>query len=61
MKRKYFNRFLQLSAFLLPIYFIFYPPLNENPKDPFIKLLWWFIVAGFCFYAILALVIFVIK
>ncbi len=61
MKRKYFNRILQIAAFLLPVYFIFYPPLNENPKDPFIKSLWWFIAAGFCFYGILALLIFVIK
>ena len=61
MKRIYYNSFLQLSAFLLPVYFIFYPPLNDNPKDPFIKSLWWFIVAGFCFYGISALLIFVIK
>jgi hypothetical protein len=60
MKIKYFNILLQVSAFLLPVYFIFYPPLNENPKDPFIKSLGWFIAAGFCFYGILALIIFVI-
>jgi len=60
MKRKYFHVVLQLAAFLIPVYFIFYPPLNENPKDPFIKSLWWFIAAGFCFYGILAAIIFVI-
>lgn len=57
MKKKYFNMILQLSAFLLPVYFIFYPRLNDNPKDPFIKSLWWFIIAGFCFYGILAVII----
>ncbi|HKI79953.1 MAG TPA: hypothetical protein VKA26_15530 [Ignavibacteriaceae bacterium] len=59
MQNKYFNMFLRLSAFLLPVYFIFYPPLNDTPRDPFIKSLWWFTIAGFCFYGILALVIFV--
>ncbi len=61
MKRKYFDIFLQLSAFLLPIYFVFYPALNDNPRNPFIKSLWKYTIAGFCFYGILALVIFVIK
>jgi hypothetical protein len=56
MKKKYFNAFLQLSAFLVPIYFIFYHRLNENQKDPFIKSLWWFLVAGFCFYGVLAII-----
>jgi len=58
MKRKYFNVVLQLAAFLVPVYFIFYPLLNENPKDPFVKLFWWLIATGFCFYGILAAVIF---
>ena len=61
MQRKYFNIFLQLSAFLLPVYFIFYPKLNDNPKDPFTKSLWRFTIAGFCFYGILAVAIIVIK
>ena len=61
MAKKYFNRFLQLSAFLLPIYFVFYPALNENLEDPFIKSLWKFTIAGFCFYGITAVAIYFIK
>jgi hypothetical protein len=60
MSGKYFNKFLQISAFLLPVYFVFYPKLNDNPGDPFTKSLWRSVIAGFCFYGILALVFFVI-
>jgi hypothetical protein len=52
--------FLQVAAFLLPVYFVFYPALNENPNDPFIKSLWRFTICGFCFYGIAALIIFVL-
>jgi len=55
MNKKYFNKFLQVSAFLLPIYFVFYPHLNDNLNDQFIKSLWRFTIAGFCFYAIVIL------
>ena len=61
MKKKYYNKFLQLSAFLLPVYFIFYPELIENPNDPFTKSLWRFIIAGFGFYGILVAAISFIK
>ncbi|MCG6915612.1 hypothetical protein LJE86_17015 [bacterium BMS3Abin03] len=61
MKRKYFNLFLQASAFLMPVYLIFYSPLADSPDDPFIKSLWKFVIAGFCFYGVLAVIIFVIK
>lgn len=50
MARKYFNIFLKLSAFLLPVYFIFYAQLNDNPDKPFIISLWKFIIVGFLFY-----------
>lgn len=61
MNGKYFKTFLQVSAFLLPVYFVFYPRLNENMDDPFIKSLWRYTIAGFCCYGILAVVIFAIK
>ena len=56
IKLNYFNIFLQIAAFLLPFYFVFYTKLNENNKDPFVKPLWWYIGAGFCFYAFLGLI-----
>lgn len=58
MNNKFFNRFLQVSAFLLPVYFIFYPKLHENPEDPFTKILWKYVIAGFCFYGVAAVVIY---
>ena len=57
MKQKYFNLFLLISAFLMPVYMIFHPSLSENPTNPFEKSLWKFIIAGFCFYAILAVIL----
>ncbi len=57
-KLTFFNIFLQVSAFLLPFYFVFYPQLNEKIKEPFIKSLWWFTGAGFCFYIVLAIIFF---
>ncbi len=47
--------FLVLSAFLLPVYFIFYPELN-NTADRFTKILWKAVIAGFCFYGIAAII-----
>ena len=61
IRKKYFSLFLKISAFLLPVYFVFYPKLNDNLKDPLIKSLWLFTIAGFCFYALLILAIFVIN
>ncbi|MCF8262153.1 MAG: hypothetical protein K9J12_15355 [Melioribacteraceae bacterium] len=61
MKRKYFDSFLLMSAFLLPFYFVYSPRLNENRSDPFIKTLWRFTFAGFCFYGIAALTTLVIQ
>ncbi|MGA7839172.1 MAG: hypothetical protein WB996_14465 [Ignavibacteriaceae bacterium] len=60
MNKKYFNKFLQVSALLLPVYFVFYPHLNDNPKDPLVKSLWRFTIAGFCFYGLAVVVIFVL-
>ena len=57
MKRKYFNLLLLVSAFLMPVYMIFHPSLSENPSNPFEKSLWKFVIAGFCFYGILAIII----
>ncbi len=61
MRKNYFNKFLLISAFLLPVYFVFYPKLNESRGDPFIKSLWRSVIAGFCFYGILAALILMIK
>ena len=60
MKKKYFNAFMLISAFLMPVYLIFYPPLTNNSKDPFIKTLWKVVIAGFCFYGLIAIMVFVI-
>lgn len=60
MNSKYFNTFLLVSAFLMPVYLIFYPPLTNNSADPFIKTLWKYVIAGFCFYGIIALMLFII-
>ena len=55
MNKQYFKKFLIVSAFLLPVYFVFYPKLNDYKGDKFVKSLWISITAGFCFYAILIL------
>lgn len=60
MDNKYFNTFLLVSAFLMPVYLIFYPPLTNNSADPFIRTLWKFVIAGFCFYGILAVMLFIV-
>ena len=52
--------FLQLSAFLLPVYFIFYPAISEKAKNDFTRSLWHFTFAGFLFYGIIAIKVFVI-
>ena len=57
---KSFKMFLRISALLLPVYFVFYPHLNDNQKDPFIKSLWIYTIAGFCLYGIVAVAVFVI-
>jgi hypothetical protein len=59
MNSKYFNTFLLVSAFLMPVYLIFYPPLTNNSSNPFIKTLWKFIIAGFCFYGLAAVMVFI--
>jgi len=60
MKRKYYEAFLQLFAFLLPVYFIFYPRLSEDPGAPSVKPFRRAMIAGFCFYGIVAVVVFAI-
>ena len=60
MNKKYFNIFLLVSAFLMPVYLIFYPSLTNNPSDPFTKTLWKFVIAGFCFYGAIAATLLII-
>ena len=61
MVKKYYNNILCLFTFLLLVYFIFYSPLHEKPRDLFVKSMWWFIIGGFCFYGLIAAVIILIK
>lgn len=58
MKRNFSLLLLQISAFLTPFFFIYYGPLHDNPNDPITKSLWKFLGAGFCFYILLAVVLF---
>lgn len=60
MSTRYFNIFLHLSAFFLPVYFVYYPGLNDYGSDPLVKSLWKTTAAGFCFYCLLAVAIFVL-
>ena len=53
---KYYRHLLQISAFLMPFYLIFYGPMNDNPDDDFSKSLRKFTLAGFAFYALIAAV-----
>ena len=61
MNKKYFNMFLMLSAFLMPVYMIYHPSLAETSDDPFVKSLWKFVIAGFCFYGVIAVMVFAVK
>jgi len=54
---KSYKYFLFLSAFFIPIYFIFYPPLNERYESNLVKSLWISIFMGFLFYAVMISVI----
>ena len=53
MKPHNFNVFLKISAFLFPFYLVFYVPPSEAFSKTFNK----FIIAGFTFYAIGALIL----
>lgn len=46
---------LKSLALLLPLYFVFYSPLHETPKDPKVKILWRWVFMGFALYAVIAL------
>ncbi len=61
MKKNYTNLLLQILAFLLPFYFIFYGPLHDNPERPKVKTLWKYIFSGFMIYMILGLIILIRK
>ena len=61
MKKNYYHMFLKISAFFLPFFLIFYGSLHDNPNHPAVKSIRKFLLAGFCFYSILAVAIFVIK
>ncbi|MCP5061256.1 MAG: hypothetical protein GY936_02180 [Ignavibacteriae bacterium] len=57
-KNKWFDVILKIFAFLIPMYFIFYPDLNENPDNPRTVSLWKYTLAGFVGYIILTLIYF---
>ena len=61
MKKNYTNLLLQILAFLLPFYFIFYGPLHANPERPKVKTLWKYIFSGFFAYMILGIIIVLIN
>jgi len=61
MKTNYTDLVLQVLAFLLPFYFIFYGPLHDNPKHPKVKTLWKYIFSGFFAYTILVIIIIINK
>lgn len=41
---------LRIGAFFIPIYFVFYSPLNDTSKSPQTRKLWKFIISGFVVY-----------
>jgi hypothetical protein len=57
MQRKFFDGFLKIAALLIPVYVIFYAPLNDNPANPLIKSLWKYVIAGFIIYAVVIAVV----
>ena len=61
MKTNYTDLVLQVLAFLLPFYFIFYGPLHDNPKHPKVKTLWKYIYGGFFAYIVLGIIFVLIK
>jgi VanZ family protein len=61
MKKNFTNLLLQILAFLLPFYFIFYGPLHDNPERPKVKTLWKYIFSGFFTYMILGIIFVLIK
>ena len=52
--KKNFKIILLISAFFIPVYFVFYQPMSVNPTEKFNRLLWKTVFAGFAFYALLA-------
>jgi len=61
MKNKPFDIVLKIAAFLIPIYFVFYGPLHDNPGNPKMKILWKYILLGFIAYSLFFIVIYYIK
>ncbi len=57
MKKENFNHILKLAAFIMPFYFVFYVP----PEESFSKIFNRYIIAGFCFYILGAVVLIAIK
>lgn len=60
MKKRSFNVLMRISAFLFPFYFVFYVPPDEDREDSLSGSFWKYIVAGFCFYAVVVGLIIVI-
>ena len=60
MKKNY-QHLLKISAFLVPVYFIYHPQLQTDENDALTKSLLKYTYAGFCFYAILMTVIILLK
>lgn len=58
-RNKWFDVILKIFAFLIPMYFVFYPDLNDNSDSPRTKSLWQYTLAGFVGYIILALIYYI--
>ena len=59
--KKTYQHLLKISAFLVPVYFIFHPQLQSDENDGLTTSLLKFIYAGFGFYAALAIVIILLR
>jgi len=57
MKKENFNHILKMAAFVFPFYFVFYVP----PDESLVKVFSRYTIAGFCFYALVAVIVIVIK
>lgn len=59
--KKIYQHLLKISAFLVPVYFIYHPQLQTDENNALTKSLLKYTYAGFGFYAILMTVIILLK
>lgn len=59
--KKFYQQILKISAFLVPVYFIYHPQLQSDENNVLTKSLLKYTYAGFGFYAILITVIILLK